>query len=64
MCESAKSVIVEHIYGSSVEPLNVEIERNSNGYSWRISCAGSDMADILSKIRAADVALKAEFGTT
>ena len=62
MCEYAKSVIVEHIYGASVEPLKIDIERNSNGYSWIVSCAGSDMADILAKIRTADAALKAEFG--
>jgi hypothetical protein len=64
MCESAKSVIVEHIYGASVEPVKITIEINSKGYSWEVSCAGSDMAEILSKIRAADAALKAEFGAT
>jgi len=62
MCEYVKSAIIEHIYGASVEPLKIDIERNSNGYSWKVSCAGSDMADILAKIRAADAALKAEFG--
>ena len=64
MCESAKSVIVEHIYGASVEPVKITIEKNSKGYRWEVSCAGSDMADILAKIRAADAALKAEFGAT
>ncbi|GEM_PF-1100617 len=66
MCEKElpANIVVEHIYGASVEPLKIKLEKNTKGYNWEISCAGSDMADILCKLRAADAALKAEWGAT
>jgi len=33
----------------------------SKGYQWEVSCAGSDMAEILAKIQAADAALQKEY---
>jgi hypothetical protein len=64
MCECAqKNIIAEHLYNASVEPLKIKLMRMSKGYQWEISAAGSDMADILLKVRAADAALKAEWGS-
>lgn len=65
MCEIElpSSIIIEHVFGESVQPLKIKIERGQKGnYGWEISCAGSDMADILMKLRAADAALKSEYG--
>jgi hypothetical protein len=54
---------VEHIYGASVEPIKIKLVKGQkDSYGWEISCAGSDMADILTKLRAADAALKSEWG--
>jgi hypothetical protein len=63
MCEQSKNIIVEHIYGNSVEPLKIKLVKGQkDSYGWEISSAGSDMADILMKVRAADAALKSEYG--
>jgi len=62
MCELPKTIIVEHIFGAQAEPLKIKVEKNSKGYGWEITCTGSDMAEVLSRIRAADEALKAEYG--
>lgn len=63
MCESTKNIVVEHIYNASVEPLKIKLMRMSKGYQWEVSSAGSDMADILTKVRAADAALRSEYGS-
>lgn len=60
MCTPPQTLTVEHIFGAQSEPLKIKIEKNSRGYNWEICCTGSDMAEILSKIRAADAALKNE----
>jgi len=62
MCTLPQTLTVEHIYGAQSEPLKIKVEKNSRGYNWEICCTGSDMAEILSKIRAADAALKNEYG--
>jgi hypothetical protein len=62
MCDLPKSIIVEHVFGAQAEPLKIKVEKKSKGYGWEITCTGSDMAEVLSKIRAADAALKKEYG--
>ena len=62
MCDIPKTLIVEHVFGAQAEPLKIKVEKNSRGYNWEVCCAGSDMAEILTKIRAADAALKKEYG--
>lgn len=58
--QEAKSV--EHIHHNA-EPLKVKlIKGQRDSYGWEISCSGSELPDILTQIRAADAALKAEFG--
>jgi len=62
MCDQAKTLTVEHLFGPQVEPLRIKLMKMSKGYQWEVSCAGSDMAEILSKIRAADATLQKEYG--
>lgn len=63
MCNvPSQTLTVEHIYGAQQEPLKIKIEKNSRGYNWEICATGSDMMEILSRLRAADAALKSEYG--
>ena len=60
--DQAKTLTVEHLFGPQGEPLRIKLMKMSKGYQWEVSCAGSDMAEILSKIRAADAILQKEYG--
>ena len=68
MCEKCenevpKSFLVEHIFGAQVEPIKIKLVKGQkDSYGWEIGCAGSDMAEILKQIRAADAVLKKEYG--
>ena len=52
-----------HTYGCSPEPLKVKLTKGQkDSYGWEISASGKDISEILSLIRSADQALKAEYG--
>jgi len=62
MCVGCTEIIVSHLFGPQIEPLKIKIMKMRKGYNWEISCAGSAMAEILSKVRAADATLHKEYG--
>jgi hypothetical protein len=56
----AKSV--EHTHRNA-EPLKVKLVKGQrDSYGWEISCSGATLGDILSQVRAADMALRSEYG--
>jgi hypothetical protein len=57
-----ESKTVEHVHRNA-ETMKIKLEKNTKGYNWEISCAGADLPGILVQIRAADAALKSEWGT-
>lgn len=65
MCDcEQKHIIVENLYGAQQEPLKIELDRGQKGtYGWSITARGSDMAEVLSRLRAADAALRHEYAT-
>ncbi len=53
---------VEHIHRTA-ENLKIKLTKGQKAsYGWEISCAGASLPDVLSQLRAADAALKAEWG--
>lgn len=53
---------VEHIHRNA-ETLKVKLVKGQkDSYGWEISCAGPTLADILTQVRAADMALRSEWG--
>ena len=62
MCEETKNIVIEHMYGMSVEPMKVKIEKNTKGYNWEVAVSGSDLKEIMTKIREANTALALEYG--
>jgi hypothetical protein len=52
---------VEHIHRNA-ENLKIKLVKNTKAYGWEISCAGASLPEILSQLRAADSALKSEWG--
>jgi hypothetical protein len=63
MCE-AKKIMIEHVYGMSVEPIKVKIEKNTKGFNWEISVSGDNLKEIMNRIREANTALALEYGGT
>ena len=61
MCEQASTLTIEHFFSSQAESLKIKLMKISKGYQWEISCAGSDMSEILSRFLTADTALKSEY---
>jgi hypothetical protein len=58
-----ESKTVGHVH-SNAEPLKIKLVKGQkDSYGWEISCAGASLPEILTQIRAADAALKAEWGT-
>ena len=56
----SKSTEVVH---RNAEPLKIKLAKGQkDSYGWEISCSGDLLPEILSQIRAADAALKAEYG--
>ena len=65
MCESTKNIVVEHLYGNSIEPIKIKLTKGQKAsYGWEIACAGSDIAEILKQLRMADEMLKKEYGSS
>jgi hypothetical protein len=57
------NIVHLHEYGKSPEPLKIKIERNTKGYNWEVSASGSSIEEILTRIREANLALEAEYGS-
>jgi hypothetical protein len=54
---------VEHVHHNA-ETLKIKLVKGQkDSYGWEISCAGATLPEILLQVRAADAALKAEWGT-
>ena len=57
-----ESKTVEHIHRNA-EPLKIKLVKGQrDSYGWEISCAGATLPEILAQVRAADAALRAEYG--
>ena len=56
-----ESKTVEHIHRNA-ENTKIKLMKMSKGYQWEISCAGATLPEILAQVRAADAALRAEYG--
>jgi hypothetical protein len=54
-----EQVEICHKYGA--HPIRVKLEKNSKGYNYEISIAGSDIDEILAQVQEADQKIKAEY---
>lgn len=63
MCEMAKEIIVQHLYGQSQETCTVKIEKNTKGVNWELKMNGPDFATCIKAIDAANEVMKQRYGS-
>jgi hypothetical protein len=63
MCEMAKEIVVQHLYGQSQETCKVKIEKNTKGFNWELAMSGPDFASCIKAIDAANEVMKQMYGS-
>ena len=63
MCEMAKEIVVQHLYGQSQETCKVKIEKNTKGVNWELAMSGPDFASCIKAIDAANEVMKQKYGS-
>ncbi len=57
-----ESILSNHVWLRSPEPIKIKVEKNTKGYNFEISVSGDNIDDILAKIEVANAKLKATYG--
>jgi len=63
MCEEGcrKSILVEHLHGSTEPACRVKLMKMSKAWQWEISCSGEDFPTVIRKIDEANEILKQRY---
>jgi len=60
----AEKIDITHFYAHQDPQVEIEIERNSRGYNWKIRYKGEKSEEVLEKIKEVDLKLRAEYGNS